>query len=310
MGSAFCRNHFEQKGNEMLPEGLWKPWEPHSYFPVFSQAHNLVDFVVQPTFKPALRDWARPANDWLKKRKTLRGAARTYLNMVLQRPIDLRGVFITRQGEFVQSWKLRQGLGVGDFHVADINTLLFTAGKPLVDGVFVLVASRGRPDLWESSPGSATVRYVGENFVAGYRTGFFARTVNPVHGKKHFGFTGINPQVLLGDGLQAWVMLINHSSDPTYDQTVSPRIRLYRAPDEYLETEFGPIAPHGALERSVLELFPAAPDFLAKNGGRGLTVATASGASLASIHILRNPANGSMGMDHSRPAHANVVDYL
>lgn len=294
----------------MLPAGLWKPWEPRSYFPVFSHTHNLVDFVVQPTFKPDLRDWARPANDWLKKRKTLRGVTRTYLNMALQRPIDLRGVFITRQGEFVHSWELRRGLRVGDFHVADINTLLSSVDKPLVDGIFILVASRGRPDLWDSSPGSATARYVGENFVAGYRTGFFARIINPAQGKKHFGFTGINPQVLLKDGLQASVMLINHSSDSAYDQTVTPRIRLYRTPDEYQETEFGRIAPHGALERSVTELFPSAQDFLAEHGGRGLTVATATGVSLASIHILRNTASGSMGMDHSRPAYTNVVDYL
>lgn len=293
----------------MLPAGLWKPWEPRSYFPVFAQAHNQVDFMVQPSFIPTWRDWARPANDWRKKRKTFARTIHTYLNLTLRRPINLRGAFLTRQGELVQSWELQQGLRAGDFHVADINALLVAAGKPLVDGIFVLVASRGRPDLWDSSPGSATARYVGANFVAGFRTGFFARTINPVDGKKHFGFTGINPQVFLGDGLQAAIMLINHSSDPAYDKTVIPRIRLYRTPADYLETEFGPIAPHGGLERSVLELFPAAAEFLAPNAGRGLTIIRAPDSSLASIHIVRNSVNGSMGLDHSRPAHMNVVDY-
>jgi hypothetical protein len=120
----------------------------------------------------------------------------------------------------------------------------------------MLIASRGRLDRWSSSPGSATVRYVGKNYIAGYRTGLFARPLNPVAGKRHFGFTGINPQVMVGDDIVAAVLLINHSSDPGYDRPVSPSVRLYRDARTYLEAPFGEIPAHGALERGVLSFFP------------------------------------------------------
>lgn len=294
----------------MLPQNLWHPWEPRASFPVFADARVIVDFIAQDTLRPGLRSFVRPVRDLYLKRKKTRDVVRDYINLALNRPMRFRGVLVDREGRFLRQWQFPDAIHAGDFFSVDVTGLLEQEGLPAQDGVFILISSRGRPDLWNSSPGSTSVRYVGRNYVAGYRTGLFSRTLNPVGVKKHFGFTGLNPQVMVSDGLTASVLLINHSSDPLHDTPARPSIRLYRNPTEYLEADFGEIAPHGALERGVLELFPDAPEFLRQNGGRGYSVTRAVGVSLASIHILRSPDGRTVGMDHSRPAHTNLVDYL
>lgn len=294
----------------MLPENTWQPWHPRAFFPVFADVQNTVDFIVQRHQSFSLRALAMPAYAVLKKRKSTSDALRDYGNILLSRPYHFRGVLVDRAGTFVAEWPLGNGLRAGDYFSADINHLCREAGIKLMDGQWVLIANRGRADLMGSSPGSATMRYVGANYVAGFRTGLFTRVINPVNGKKHFGFTGINPQVMVHPNLVASVLLINHSSDPAYDRAVAPTIRLYRNNTEYLEAPFGDIPSHGALERRVTDLFPQAEAYLAANQGRGLTVAHASGVSLASLHLLRSPKGDTLGIDHSRPAYTNVVDYL
>jgi hypothetical protein len=272
-------------------------------FPVFADAENTLDFVVQDSLRPSLRSFARIGYAFAKKQRTLDAVWRDGCNALLGRGMAFRGALVTRAGKFVGAWDLSGPLHAGEFFSASVNRLL---GSAIEDGVFVLIASRGRLDRWSSSPGSATARYVGRDYVAGYRTGLFARPLNPVAGKKHFGFTGINPQVMVGDDVAASVLLINHSSDPDYDRAVSPTMRLYRDPQNFLEAPFGEIPAHGALERSVTELFPEAARFL--GNGSGYTITRVSGASLASIHLLRSKSGRTLGMDHSRPSYTNVVE--
>ena len=292
----------------MLPSGLWQPWEPRAVFPVFAEAENTIDFVVQDSLRPSLRSFARVGYALLRKQKLFDAAMRDGMNALLGRGMAFRGAFLTRGGRFIGAWNLSRPLQAGDFFSSSVNRLLERDRHAVEDGVFVLIASRGRLDRWSSSPGSATARYVGADYVAGYRTGLFARPLNPVAGKRHFGFTGINPQVVVRDDVVASVLLINHSSDPEYDRPVSPTMRLYRDPGNFLEAPFGDIPPHGALERRVSDLFPGAAQFLAGTGGRGYTITRASGASLASIHLLRSKTGRTLGMDHSRPSYTNVVD--
>lgn len=292
----------------MLPSGLWQQWEPRAVFPVFADADNTLDFVVQDSLRPSLRSFARVGYAFLRKQKTLQALWRDGRNALLGHGMAFRGAFVTRAGRYVGAWDLSRPLQAGEFFTASVNRLLARDGHALEDGVFILIASRGRLDRWSSSPGSATARYVGADYVAGYRTGLFARPLNPVAGKRHFGFTGINPQVVVGDDVAASVLLLNHSSDPEYDRPVSPTMRLYRDPANFLEAPFGEIPPHGALERHVTELFPEAARFLAGTQGRGYAITRASGASLASIHLLRSKSGRTLGMDHSRPSYTNVVD--
>lgn len=292
----------------MLPSDLWRPWEPRAVFPVFADAENSLDFVVHESLRPTARSLARIGVAMLKKQKPIDAIGRDVLNAVFGRGMAFRGAFLTRSGEFVRDWTLSEPLHVGQFFHASINRLLRESAIAVSDGLFVLIASRGRLDRWSSSPGSATARYVGKDYISGYRTGLFARPLNPVAGKRHFGFTGVNPQVIVADDIVPSVLLINHSSDPGYDRPVSPTIRLYRHPRSYLEAPYGEIPPHGALERAVTDLFPQAPEFLAPVRGKGVTVARAQGASLASVHILRSKSGRTMGLDHSRPAYTNVVE--
>ena len=234
----------------MLPKNIWKQHEPRAVVPLFRDAENYVDFAVQPSFAVRPRNFIEPLYYLYQRKKTLRGATRDYFDLVLRRPIAFRAIMVTRDGQYLAQWPVAQGLLVGDFFSLNVNELMVKAGIEPCDGLLILVASRGRTDLWASSPGSANVRYVGKHYVAGFRTGLFVRTLNPAHGSRHFGFTGLNPQVRLNGRELPGVLLINHSSDPEYDRIVSPISRLHRSRKEFLEAPFGSIPPHGALEVS------------------------------------------------------------
>jgi hypothetical protein len=293
----------------MLPSGIWKSHEPRTVVPLFGDADNIVDFVVQPSFAAKPRDFVEPLY-WLYRRKKTAGAvARDYLNLLLRRALSFRGIMVTREGKYLAQWPLAFGLRVGDFFSVNLNKLMTQSGIAPCDGLFILVANRGRTDLWSSSPGSANVRYVGQHYIAGYRTGLFVRTLNPAHESRHFGFTGLNPQIRLNRHDTPSILLINHSSDPEYDRVVNPVTRLHRSHEEFLEAPFGSIPPHGALERSVSDLFPSAAEFLAPKEGQGYVVTRNKGASLASLHLIRSKDGSSMALDHSRPAYTNVVAY-
>ena len=293
----------------MLPKGLWAAYEPRAVMPVFADARTNVDFAVQPSFAPRARSYAEPLYWALKKKKKPLAAAIDYWNLALRRPLAFRAILVSREGRYVAEWPLARGLRVGDFFSADVSELMAKAGVPAQDALLIVVANRGRTDLWSSSPGSLNVRYVGERFICGFRTGLFARTLNPVHGAAHFGYTGLNPQVRFDGSMVPSVLLMNHSSEPAYDREVNPVIRLHRSHDEFLEAPFGTIRPHGALERKLTDLFPDAEAFVAATG-RAYTIARNKGASLASLHVIRSADGSSMALDHSRPAHTNVVAYI
>ena len=293
----------------MLPKGLWAPHEPRAVVPVFADAQTYLDFAVQPSFAPRARSYAEPLYWALKKKKKPLAAAIDYCNLLLRRPLAFRAVLVSRNGEYLAQWPLAEGLRVGDFFSANVGELMTKSRIPAQDALLIVVANRGRTDLWSSSPGSLNVRYVGERYLCGFRTGLFARTLNPVHGAAHFGFTGLNPQVRFDATTVPSVLLMNHSSEPEYDRTVAPVMRLHRSHDEFLEAPFGTIPPHGALERAISEVFPEAQAFLGP-GGRGYTVTRNKGATLASLHVLRAHDGSSMALDHSRPAHTNFVAYI
>jgi hypothetical protein len=293
----------------MLPKGLWAPHEPRAVVPVFADAQTFVDFAVQPSFAPRARGYAEPLYWALKKKKKPLAVAIDYYNLLLRRPLNFRAALVSRQGEYLAQWSLAKGLRVGDFFSANIGELMAKSGIAAQDALLIVIANRGRTDLWSSSPGSLNVRYVGLRYICGFRTGLFARTLNPVHGAAHFGFTGLNPQVRFDNGTEPSVLLMNHSSEPEYDRSVAPVMRLHRSHEEFLEAPFGTIAPHGALERAIADVFPEAEAFLGPCG-RGYTVTRNKGATLASLHVMRARDRSSMALDHSRPAHTNVVAYI
>jgi hypothetical protein len=292
----------------MLSSHCWRQEEPRLNFPVFAGAENHIDFTLQEDPALTWRRAAAPVYHFVKRRKTLKAMVDDYRNLVGGEPYRFKGVFLDRQGREKLVGALEGEYRPGGFFHCNLNQWLHDKGVALEDGNFILVASRGRADRFQSSPGNVTLRVISDQRVCGYRTGFFSRPLNAGH--KHFGFTGLNPHVEVNRDWVSALLLINHSSDPAYDTTVEPTVRLYRADGQWLEAPFGPIAPHAALERSLLALFPEAESFLADNGGRGHTITRLKGASLASIHVQRARGGQLASMEHSRPAHPNVVDYL
>jgi hypothetical protein len=297
--------------SQMLPKDLWAPWEPRASFPVFADSTNLISFVVgEGLFASTnLKALARPLANLVRKRKDLQNTVRNYRWLICRTKLLFRVAYLDKNGNLIKTWSFKEKHSEGDFFFFNLNEQLQKDAIPLQDGVLILIANRGRADLFHSSPGSANMEYLSAQTIAGFRTGFFARPVNSI-GKGHFGFTGLNPQALVTPNLVMSVLLVNHSSDPDYNKPVVPTIRLYRNETEFLETTFGEIQPHGRLEKTILELFPEAENFLKPTAGRGCTVAQAKGATLASFHIIRNRNGKIAAIDHSRPSHPNVVDYL
>ena len=292
----------------MLGANAWKRHEPRVYFPVFADMENHVDITLQQPLPVTFRKLGAPLYHWSKKRKALRDTLRDYAILLTNPKYRFKGIFVDRYGTPRASAPFDGAFPAGDYFHVNVNAWLQEQGCPLEDGTFILVANHGRPDLFNSSPGNATLRLVGKETVAGYRTGFFCRALND--GKKHFGFTGLNPQIEVSKHAVASLLFVNHSSDPAYDRPANPTVRLYRNVDDYIETSFGEIPPHAAMERRITDLFPDAAAFLAPTGGKGHSVTSLKGASLASVHILRRPDDVLLSMEHSRPAYPNIVKYL
>lgn len=292
----------------MLPSNAWRQEEPRLNFPIFAGMENHIDFTLQDDPPLTLRRVAAPAYHFVKGRKSLATLVKDYRHFIGGEPYRFKAVYLNRQGQLRHSGDLEGEYRPGGFFHCNLGRWLSAQGVALQDGNLVLVASRGRADRFMSSPGNVTLRLVGGDRICGYRTGFFSRPLNAGH--KHFGFTGLNPHVEVNDQWVSSLLLINHSSDPSYDKTVNPTVRLYRPDGAHLEAPFGDVAPHAALERNLLELFPDAQAFLAAGGGRGHTITRLKGASLASIHVQRSRDGQLASMEHSRPAHPNVVDYL
>ncbi len=292
----------------MLSPNAWRQEEPRLNFPVFGDAENHIDFTLQDDPKLTPKRLAVPAYHFVKGRKPLATMIDDYRHLFGAEPYRFKGVFLDRQGREKLAGPLPGEYRPGGFFHCNLNHWLSHHQVPLQDGTFVLVASRGRADRFLSSPGNVTLRVLTGERVCGFRTGFFSRPLNAGH--KHFGFTGLNPHVEVNAAWLSSLLLINHSSDPAYDQRVTPTVRLFRADGQFLEAPFGEIAPHAALEKTISEVFADAEAFLAGNAGRGFTVTRLKGATLASIHVLRSRDGHLASMEHSRPAHPNVVDYL
>lgn len=292
----------------MIPFDMWQQHEPRMNLPIFGGALNEVDFTVQDDRKLDMRRLIAPAYHFVRRRSSWRAALGNYRNMLAPPPFTFKACFVNRLGEMKCHEALPGAYRAGDFFYLNVNDWLCRHNIPIQDGSLLLVSSHGRADRWQSSPGNVTLRVSEAGHAAGYRTGFFARPLNAGH--KHVGFTGLNPRIEVNARWVSGLLLINHSSEPGYDKTVRPTVRLYLNPERFLETTFGDIAPHAARERSILELFPNAEEFLAPSGGVGYAVSTLTGASLASVHVLRYRSGQLASLEHSRPAHTNIINYL
>lgn len=296
-----------------VPRSAWRWFEPRFGFPIFKDIRTYVSFTVRPDFQPLqLRRMHQGLITAAKRgpRELLR-FARERIDLAIhcrQRSVAFRLLLLRRDGGFLASHTFADVVPPGGSIDVDVDEVRKRYAIADDDMMGILVMSNGRHDAFRSSPGSYSMTYVGEKSYTTYRTGGFARLLNENGRKKHYGFRGINPKILVTADYSSSVLLINHSSDPCYAEVAKPRCVLLREDGESLEADFGDIPAFGGLERSMNDLFGAAViDFLAPSQGRGTTIITCPGVTLASLHLLRRRDGTSMAIEHSRPTHTYLL---
>jgi hypothetical protein len=297
----------------MLPKDSWREHEPRFGFPVFREMKTFVSFAIRPDFKPLNYSKIVVAAK-SAVRQGPGGAAKffsEYVPLVLNcysKRLRFRIIVTSREGELRGVYKLPSSYPPGGSIDIDVTEALSSLRLPDDDYMAIIIMSNGRHDGFRSSPGSYSMTYVGERIYTTFRTGGFARTLNDPRHKRHVGFRGINPKAMADERAVSSLLLINHSSNPLYDETVTPRTILLRADGATREAEFGPIRPFGGVERSLEDLFgPDVQEFLAPFGGRATTITTCQGVTLASLHLLHARDGSSMSIEHSRPTHTYLL---
>ncbi len=219
---------------------------------------------------------------------------------------------LSRNGEYLRFYDVPSGYKPRASFELDLSKLLADMKLPDDDYLVVAVLSRGRMDA-RRSPGSFSMTYVDQDNVAIYRTGAFARPLNEGRLKSHVGFTGIDPKVIATSEVVSGLMLINHSSDPEYAFAARPELGPDPRRRRTTGGRFRGDTSLGAREMSVADIFGNRVfDFLKPFDGRGTTVTTCMGVTLASLHVQRANDNRRtlLGIEHSRPAHINLAGIL
>jgi hypothetical protein len=306
----------------MLRKDLWLRHEPRFGFLLFKEFKTLLSFSIRPDFNPVeLRRIVRVIGSAAKlglKKNVLSGLRETTNACLEYAPIvfssdgkflRFRIVVTTRDGRLVGELPIEGRYPPGGSVDIDMTEVLEKLQLPNGDYIAIMVMTRGRMDGFRSSPGSYSMTYYNDRVYTTYRTGGFARALNDPNRKRHTGFRGINPKVVVNDQFLSSLMLINHSSDPLYNETAIPRSVLLREDGETREAEFGPIPPFGGIVKSMEDLFGTdVRDFLASSGGRGTTITTCPGVTLASIHVMRARDGSSLSIEHSRPTHTYLLN--
>lgn len=288
-------------------------------FPTFEGIECRMGFSIPAWYRPLDAKYLRSlvAGSLRKNfRETMKDLVPELAGLVVSgfsRKLRFKLHILSRDGEYRASYEFPETYAPGATVEIELSSLFASLQLPVDDYLVVVVMSRGRMDGFRSSPASYSMTYVDQDNVAIYRTGAFARPLNEGRLKAHVGFTGINPKIIATNEIVSSLLLINHSSDPEYGHAARPTSRLIRQDGEQIEADFGEIAPLGAREMSVVDMFGNRVfDFLKPFGGRGTTVTTCAGVTLASLHLQRTNDNRRtlLGIEHSRPAHMNLAGIL
>jgi len=286
----------------MLPARLWRDSEPRFGLPVFARCVNRVSQSVRTDF--GTFNWKKAARAELGRLK--RGkpptltALRSLLDSMRRLPVRIRGALTTREGELVHDFGLIGAWTGGQALEIDVNQLMAAQGIPRQDAMFIVIMDMGAHPEALTDLNIFSMSYESDRHYANYRTGAFARSLNDFAKKKHVGFVSVNPKITVDEGRVSSLLFINHSSNPAYDDTVDPTVRLYRQDGQWREAQFGPIRAFGGVERTIEDLFgPEVRDFL---GPRtlGTTVTRLPGYTLASLSLLRSRDGELMAIEHTR----------
>lgn len=297
----------------MLPNNAWKTREPRFGFPTFKGIDNFVSFSVRPDFLPI--DYIKLKREGLGALKRGSRAIAGFLKINLplflfarNKNLHFKLIVTSREGKYLGTKKIEGKYPPGGSVDINVTDVIKGMGLPDDDYMAILVMSNGRHDGVRSSPGSYSMTYAGKNFYSTYRTGGFTRILNDSRKKNHYGFRGINPTVIATRDTMSSLFLINHSSYPGYNETVTPHSVLLRADGQTREASFGKISAFGGKEMPVDKLFGKdIVDFLRPFGGKGTVITTCPGVTLASIHITRARDSSSFSIEHSRPTHVYLL---
>ncbi|MCK1387492.1 hypothetical protein [Bradyrhizobium sp. 21] len=288
-------------------------------FPTFAGVESRMGFSIPVWYRPVDRKYLRSLvagslrKNFREVLKDLLPELGSLIASGVSKKLRFKLHILSRDGDYRTTYEFPDSFAPGASVEIELSDLFERLKLPQDDYLVIIVMSRGRMDGYRSSPGSYSMTYVDQDNVAIYRTGAFARPLNEGRLKAHVGFTGINPKIIATKDIVSSLMLINHSSDPEYAYTARPVLKLIRGDGEQLTGDFGEIPPLGAREVSVVDVFGNAVfDFLKPFGGRGTTVTTCTGMTLASLHLQRTNDNRRtlLGIEHSRPAHMNLSGIL
>ncbi|MCK1332011.1 hypothetical protein IVB57_27355 [Bradyrhizobium sp. CW9] len=302
-----------------FPATPWKPHEPRFILPTFEGLECRLGFSIPIWHKAIDVKYLRSlVAGSLKKNvyEALKDLGPEFIGLLksgFSSNLRFKLHVLSREGEYLATREVPSLHKPGASFEIDLTKLIAELGLAPRDYLIVAVMSHGRMDAYRSSPGSFSMTYVDRDNVAIYRTGAFARPLNEGRLKSHVGFTGINPKILATKDFVSSLMLLNHSSDPDYSYAARPSSILIREDGEQLKADFGEIPPLGASEMSVVDLFGNGVfDFLKPFGGRGTTITTCAGVTLASLHLQRSNDHRRtlLGIEHSRPAHMNLMGIM
>ncbi len=294
----------------MFPASYWKEHEPRFGFPIFRGCTNRVSQAIRLDF--CQFSWKKAAKQTLASIRQGRVPdIGMFIPLVTGRAqrMTVRGGLTARDGRFLCDFGEIGAWSAGQAFEINVNELCESQGLPVDDGMFMMVMDIGEHAHALSDINIFSMSYEGDRFFTNYRTGAFARTLNDFSKKKHVGFMSVNPKVLVSDTHLTGLMLINHSSNPQYSDTVHPTVRLYRPDGQFLDADFGPVPAFGGIERSLEDLFGAAVrEFLRPSGGLGTTVTRVRNYTLAGITLLRSRDGSTMAIEHTRPTQSYLLN--
>jgi hypothetical protein len=305
----------------LLKKNLWKRHEPRFEFPVFKNIKTKFSFSVKSDYKSISKIGVLFSIYGVLKLNHGKGFIKIFgeliqlflelISLVFSRNrenIKFKFIILSRNGKFLGEKKISTSYPPGSNLDIGISELISEMNLPNDDYMIIVVTNKGRLDENRSSPGSYSMTYYNEKIYTTYRTGGFARVLNDQKIKRHFGFRGINPKIIVTKDTTSSILLINHSSDTLYEKSVFPKAQLLRKDGKIREADFGEIPPFGGVERSMEELFGEdVQEFLLPSNGLGTTIITCPGVSLGSIHIKRTRDLSSMSIEHSRPTHTIMI---
>lgn len=158
----------------MLPETLWKPWQPRVYFPCFAEMENTFEFTIQPSLKvQGWRNYVYPLYSYIKRAKSFSQMVHEYLFLFKRDEITFDVHYLSCDGKYLKEIGRYGPFSIGESFVFSADKDDLDVQQRSQDLLVLFVASRGRFDKLFSSPGNMTARYANAQAVCGYRTVFF-----------------------------------------------------------------------------------------------------------------------------------------